>query len=655
MAGSRPTAVAEPPRVTEPWAAAAAQALYARLAGRTDRDLEIAVLPLGVRDELAAAPPAALGAGDRPVAPVYVYGHTAVLGPVPPPGAESRPCGHCLARRWQAVRHKPLRDALELGGPTRAAGEPPHLTPFALDALAALIASQAAGSTPGEGGYPLVHRLNLENLRVRSFPLVPDPQCPACDRRPADAPAPVALDPSPKTAPGSFRVRDLDDLDIPLTAFANPVCGTLGAGVARELDAPTTASTVGNFGLRTGHYLHETFWGGHSYRYGDSVRIGALEGLERYAGMRSRAKATSVVASLAELREGSDRVLDPRECGVYPDAFYASQSRVRPFSEDARIPWVWGHSLRDDRPVLVPEILTYYHSAPLEQRFVQECSNGCASGGSLSEAVYYGLMELVERDAFLLTWYGRPALPELDPHSSRDAATREMVDRLAMYGYEARFFDARMTLPVPVVVATATRVDGGEGALCFGAGASLDPEAALRAGLAEIATDSLHLRRRTEWNRAELKAMAADFGKVLALHDHPLVYGLPEMSRHAAFLLGEAGAERAPLHRLDEAYRDPDRALRPSDDLSQDVHGCVNALAAEGFDTIAVDQTLPEQRAIGLHTVSVIVPGLLPIDFGWDRQRAPHMPRMRTGLRRAGLADRDLEPADLNPAPHPFP
>ncbi|KOG87340.1 hypothetical protein ADK38_25980, partial [Streptomyces varsoviensis] len=96
----------------EPWAAAAEAALRARLAGRTGRELEIAVLQLGVRDELASAPPAALSAPGRPVAPVYVYGHTAVLGPVPPPGAEPRPCGHCLARRWQAVRHKPLRDAL---------------------------------------------------------------------------------------------------------------------------------------------------------------------------------------------------------------------------------------------------------------------------------------------------------------------------------------------------------------------------------------------------------------------------------------------------------------------------------------------------------------------------------------------------------------
>jgi len=49
------------------------------------------------------------------------------------------------------------------------------------------------------------------------------------------------------------------------------------------------------------------------------------------------------------------------------------------------------------------------------------------------------------------------------------------------------------------------------------------------------------------------------------------------------------------------------------------------------------------------------VPGLVPIDFGWLRQRAPHSSRVRTALREAGLMDRDLRDDEINPAPHPFP
>jgi hypothetical protein len=97
------------------------------------------------------------------------------------------------------------------------------------------------------------------------------------------------------------------------------------------------------------------------------------------------------------------------------------------------------------------------------------------------------------------------------------------------------------------------------------------------------------------------------------------------------------------------------RSLSPSDDLREDLRRCVDAVGAAGFDVVVVDQTMPEQRASGLHTASVLVPGLLPIDFGWQRQRALTMSRLRTAPRAAGLRDHDLRADELNPAPHPFP
>jgi ribosomal protein S12 methylthiotransferase accessory factor len=113
------------------------------------------------------------------------------------------------------------------------------------------------------------------------------------------------------------------------------------------------------------------------------------------------------------------------------------------------------------------------------------------------------------------------------------------------------------------------------------------------------------------------------------------------MGPHAAFLLD--GPPR-PLLTVDQLA--PDRETPPpGDGLRGELDRWVAMVAAAGLDVIAVDQTAPEQRQVGLHTASVIVPGLLPIDFGWSRQRAPRMPRLRqvTGA------------AEPNPAPHPFP
>lgn len=622
------------------------------------------VAPLGVRDAFADEEPA-----PEVGVPVRFYGRHAVVGPFPADGADGadgandaggaarhRPCARCLARRWQAVRSVALREALELGSGTRAAGESPYITPFTADALAGIVAARLAGQGPSTGSFPAVHLVDLETLRTRHYPLVPDPECPHCGRGEEDTPeaAVLTLKPAPKHKPGSFRIRDISAYELPSEPYANPVCGSLGPSVVHDISSTSTSATIGCFSMRSGDYLRETFWGGHADTFAQSVRIGVLEGLERYAGMRSRAKAAGVHGSLDGLRAAGERALDPREVGLYSEDFHRANPRVTPFHPDRELPWVWGYSLRDHKPILVPEVLTYYHAPGLENRFVQESSNGCASGGCMEEAVYFGLMEVVERDAFLLTWYGRAALPELDPRTSTRAATRQMVDRLEMYGYEARFFDTRISFPIPVVTGVAVRPDGGRGRMCFGAGAGLDPESALAGALCEIATDAVNLQGRTERDEVRLRAMATDYDKVAALHDHPLAYGIPEMGNNAHFLIGEPGAPRPPVRSLAQAYGDG--SLPPvSDDLRDDLDRCVRAVTDKGFDVVVVDQTMPEQRDLGLTTVSVLVPGLLPIDFGWTRQRALGMPRLRTALREAGMRDHDLTDADLNLAPHPFP
>ncbi|MCZ4602350.1 TOMM precursor leader peptide-binding protein [Streptomyces sp. Lzd4kr] len=620
-------------------------ALTAALARRFPSSPPAAVVPLGVRDELSTPP--------REFAPgavqVGLYGHQVVIGPFPSDGAPS--CPHCLVRRWQAVRAGFLRDALEQGGPTRASGTPPWQAGFAVDALAALVAA-AARRPGGERGHPWVWTMDLETLHVARFPLVPDSECPSCAMRPDDSPAAaeIVLEATPEHAPGSFRLQPLSAHHLSPAAFVNPVTGMLGPSFAPDLTSVSTSSVVGAFTTRSGAYLRECYWGGHTEGYGTSVRVGLLEGLERYAGMRARAKRTVVTASLDEL---GDAAVDPRVTGLYSEAFHAAEPQLPRFAPDRRVDWVWGWSLRDARPVLVPEVVAYYHApGGIRRRFVQESSNGCASGGSPVETLYHGLMETIERDAFLLAWFGRARLPEIDPASSTSPATRAMVDRLAMYGYRARFFDTRVTFPVPVVTAVAERVDGGPGTLCFGAGASLDPEAALAAGLCEIATDSVNVRRRTVREERRLRRMAHDFGEVQVLHDHPLLYGLPEMRPYTDFLLADRGdADRVPLASLAAGPG----ALRRSSDLRDMVADCVAVVAGRGFDVVAVDQTAPEQRALGFHTMKVLVPGLIPIDFGWSRQRGPLMPRLRTALREAGLRRTDLSPSDLNPAPHPFP
>jgi ribosomal protein S12 methylthiotransferase accessory factor len=608
--------------------------------------VDVMVGPLGASDQLSGVPRRQMDGAAAGSAPVQVCGQTVIVGPLARRGEPGPGCAHCVARRWQALRSSALREALESDGRTESAGEWPYLTPFVTHALAAVIVA-ATCHGPEPAGYPYVYLLDTHTLTVERYPLVPDESCPSCGHEEFAARPGFELTSSPKRGRTSFRSRKARDYHLPLDAFVNPICGILGRGVSRLHGSPTTASAKGRFEVRTATQLHEIYWGGNADNYRDSVAIGMLEALERATSARPRAAIVDRVTSLAALRAAGERAVDPVVCGLYPGEYYDAERNVSPFAESEDITWVGGYSLRDHVPVLVPEVLTYYYSAPVRERFVQECSNGCASGGSLIEASYFGLMELIERDAFLLSWYGGVPLPEIDPHSVADPAVRQMVDRLDMYGYRARFFDGRMTFSIPVVVGVAVRKDGGIGTLCFGGGASLDPVSALRAALAEIATDALALRLRTERDFRRLTAMANDFELVGAIHDHSMMYGLPEMRCHASFLIDQP---RSPAGVADVFESVPPPAM----DLRDDLEWCVNLLSASGFDVIIVDQTSPVQRSVGAYTVSVVVPGLLPIDFGWRRQRAPLMPRMHGVLRSWGQAA-DSTQAGLHLVPHPYP
>ncbi|MFG2996935.1 TOMM precursor leader peptide-binding protein [Streptomyces sp. NPDC048340] len=610
------------------------------------------VVSLGVHDALGprSADPFA---GVRAAATVHLTARAVLIGPWGGDGTAPA-CGRCLAMRWQRLRSRSERDALETGsGPvTAVAPAPPGLTAYARDAAYALheaafggLAGGSTGQTAADRALPQVTRLDLETLRVRTYPLAADPLCPDCGPRRADAPAPFAPASRPKPEPHAQRLRAASSYPMPRAALANPVTGVLGAGTWINVTSPTTAPVAGSVFMRGYAGLTDVTWSGQANSFTASRDLAFLEGLERYAGTHRRTGTSPLTASYAEL---GDRALDPAECGSYPPRTYRDDPLVSPFDPERPIPWVYGHSLRDDRPVLVPARLVHYSAGLAADNFVFECSNGCAIGSCAEEALLGALLELIERDAFLLAWYGGLRLPEIDLASVPGRAVRAMADRAALQGYDVHAFDNRIDLAVPVVTALAVRRDGGPGLYSFGAGAALDPADAVEAALSEVLTYIPHLPRQVAERRGELEAMARDFGRVRHLKDHAQLYGLPAMAPYV-----RPYREPRAVLPLDEAYRSWSRP--PTGDLRDDLLACVAELTSAGHDVIAVDQTTPEQRRMGLSTVCAVVPGLLPIDFGWSRQRAPYMPRLRSAPRRAGLRETDLAESEIRMVPHPFP
>ncbi|MEU6018603.1 TOMM precursor leader peptide-binding protein [Streptomyces sp. NPDC047515] len=611
------------------------------------------VVPLGAADTLGFGRPDPY-ADARPAAGVQLTSRAVLIGPWGgEPGTTA--CGQCLAMRWQRLRSRSEREALELGGAPHGAVHWPVLTDYAVDAVWAVYRAVLGGghdtpdATPADRALPRVTRIDLVTLATATFPLLPEPLCPSCVQEVPDtaASARMVLRPAPKPDPDGYRLRSLASYPLPTAALANPVCGTLGSDIWINPTSTTTAPVAGTHFVRGYAGLNDVTWSGQANSYDTSRTLAHLEGLERYAGTTRRRGTSPVVGSYNRL---ADRALDPASCGLYAAETYANDPMVSPFDPDRPIPWVWGHSLRDDRPVLVPARLAHYSAGVEADNFVFECSNGCATGGSLEEAILFGLLEIIERDAFLLAWYGRAPLTAIDLGSCRSPAVRTMTDRAALHGYDVHAFDTRMDLAVPVVTALAVRRDGGYGTLSFAAAAGFDPESTIESALSEVLTYIPHLPYQVAERHSELGAMAQDFTRVRQLKDHAQLYGLPAMAEHAKEYLDPV-AVRPPA----DTFGDWEPRRPRTGDLLDDLNLLRDRIAAVGHDVIAVDQTTPEQRRMGLHTVATLVPGFLPLDFGWTRQRALLMPRLRTALRVAGRRADDLPESAVKRVPHPFP
>ncbi|MFJ2624759.1 TOMM precursor leader peptide-binding protein [Streptomyces sp. NPDC087532] len=611
------------------------------------------VVPLGAADTLGFGRPDPY-ADARPAAGVQLTSRAVLIGPW---GGEpgTKACGQCLAMRWQRLRSRSEREALELGGTPHGAVHWPVLTDYAVDAVWAVYRAVLGGghdvpdATPADRALPRVTRIDLVTLATATFPLLPEPLCPSCVQEVPDtaASARMVLRPARKPDPDGYRLRSLASYPLPTAALANPVCGTLGSDIWINPTSTTTAPVAGTHFVRGYAGLNDVTWSGQANSYDTSRTLAHLEGLERYAGTTRRRGTSPVVGSYNRL---SDPALDPAACGLYAPETYANDPMVSPFDPDRPIPWVWGHSLRDDRPVLVPARLAHYSAGVEADNFVFECSNGCATGGSLEEAILFGLLEIIERDAFLLAWYGRAPLTAIDLGACRSPAVRTMADRAALHGYDVHAFDTRMDLAVPVVTALAVRRDGGYGTLSFAAAAGFDPESTIESALSEVLTYIPHLPYQVAERHSELTAMAQDFSRVRQLKDHAQLYGLPAMAEHAKEYLDPVAVRPSA-----DIFGDWE-PLRPrTGDLLDDLNLLRDRIAAVGHDAIVVDQTTPEQHRMGLHTVATLVPGFLPLDFGWTRQRALLMPRLRTALRAAGRRADDLPESAVKRVPHPFP
>jgi ribosomal protein S12 methylthiotransferase accessory factor len=269
-------------------------------------------------------------------------------------------------------------------------------------------------------------------------------------------------------------------------------------------------------------------------------------------------------------------------------------------------------------------------------------SNGLATGRSISEAILLALYEVLERDAFLITWLNRLQAMPFDPATHPSSRLRTLCAIMGRQGIDIQLFMMAADHSCRVFMAIGRSEHGKIPAVACGLGADLRAESGALKAILEMAQNhySLVQMLRRPFAVDRMHKLADDPGCVTSIEDHGLLYASPAAIAAFNFLFDRNSA----------SFEWP----RPSQQSNAEkLHQLVREISSSGSDVYYVNMTPQELSQLGLACVRVIVPHFQPIHFGAHGFRLGGR-RLFDLPVRLGLAKAPRHINELNKDPHPL-
>jgi len=328
-----------------------------------------------------------------------------------------------------------------------------------------------------------------------------------------------------------------------------------------------------------------------------AIRPGAAEGsVSIYAGKgatKSQAKASAMMEAF-ERYSAEINVEDAQmfETGLYgemegainPETLILPQQSYK--ADTTRLDWVKTVDVTDDEEYLAPVNAIYHPYIPRGGAVLfKSNTNGLASGNRIEEAVYHGITEVVERDAWSIFEAKKKCRGEVVCDGTENPLIRDMLHKFDQSEIEVKLLDLTADVDITTIAAVADdTVLRDPALLSLGVGTHLNPEVAVIRALTEVAQS-----RATQ------------------------IHGTREDTNRAVFMR-KAGYERmkrinkhwfSDSHKLIDISHIKDKS-KPT--FKEDIETCVNILKKNGFDKIYY--TNLTRREIEIPVARVIIPGM---------------------------------------------
>ncbi|WP_435923551.1 YcaO-like family protein [Paenibacillus sp. DYY-L-2] len=385
---------------------------------------------------------------------------------------------------------------------------------------------------------------------------------------------------------------------------------------------------------REQHGLIDFFASGMGFTPEEANVSAVAEAVERYCA----AYVTPERTVLASWKEIEGEALHPDELPLFTKEQYEQwQFPYRPFTEQSRIRWVQSRSLSTGRSKWVPAAIAWDSYIPQsndEEAICFGLMTGSAAGSTKEQAMISGLLEIIERDAFMIMWYNSLSLPRLDVREFAVAGPfKELLDPSR---FQLEVVDTTSDIGIPSAFGLLTTRDG---KVSVGGSARLSMKDAVRKTLMEIS--QLFIGNKGQIYSKALPSLlphqVTDYGLRLPYYEQPFA------NEELAFTI--ASGDIRPIPGDTEIVRGSE---------AERLQHIVDCLKKRGLEVLCVDVTTDDVRQLGLHVVKMIVPGTVQLPRS-EKERLITSDRIYRTPMELGLRSGPIKPEDLNNSPHPFP
>jgi ribosomal protein S12 methylthiotransferase accessory factor len=380
--------------------------------------------------------------------------------------------------------------------------------------------------------------------------------------------------------------------------------------------------------------------GAHPNSHRAALTATLAESVERYVWFEETDYFDSPTFSTTASIASRGRYIDPKM--VAGPSATARTTKGLHIEDSSVFKWIRGYSWTAKKPLWLPAQLIsgsrkeFYERAARKEPLIRSVStNGLATRQTREGAVLYGVLELIERDAFMIMWLNQLTLPrfDIDDLCAQNASLAELVADCKKYRLKVDLIRMITDAPTYAVCAVVTDETENEPRVIVGLRAHSSKFLAAEKAILEalrIRQMTRHMIKHPPKNWS-LETKADDIGHT----DRLLYWATNNRSRKLTFLT------KGPTQRFDEPWEFDTE----DEHLLRIIDWCKRA----GYEFASVSLTKSKKNISPWHIEMVVIPELQPIHLN---EKLRHTGGLRLKEVPEMFGYKPIEPHTSDP--HPF-